>query len=136
MPIVVDASVALALLSEEMHPALASALAELEQNEWVVPALWWFEIRNALIVNERRGRTSQQLSARSLHELSQIATTVDTAPNGDNLMALARKHRLTVYEAAYLELAVRAGLPLATLDADLIAAAQGEQVPLIGDGEG
>jgi hypothetical protein len=48
-------------------------------------------------------------------------------------MALARKHRLTVYDAGYLELALRQDLPLATLDADLIDAARAEAVPLIGD---
>ena len=130
MPIVVDASIVLASLLEEAEAPAASALAE---SDWVVPALWWFEIRNGLIINERRQRTSEQLSARSLRELSQIATTVDAVPESDNVMALARKHRLTVYEAAYLELALRQALPLATLDRPLAAAARAEGVPLVGD---
>jgi predicted nucleic acid-binding protein len=130
VPIVVDASIVLASLLEEAEAPAASALAE---SDWVVPALWWFEIRNGLIINERRQRTSEQLSARSLRELSQIATTVDAVPESDNVMALARKHRLTVYEAAYLELALRQALPLATLDRPLAAAARAEGVPLVGD---
>jgi predicted nucleic acid-binding protein len=48
------------------------------------------------------------------------------------LLTISRRHRLTVYDAAYLELAIRSGLPLATLDAALVRAAQAEQVPLIG----
>ena len=130
MAIVVDASIVLAALLGEDGAATASALAELE---WIVPALWWLEIRNGLIVNERRRRTSEQLSASSLRELSQIATTVDSEPDGDHLMALARKHCLTVYDAAYLELALRQVLPLATLDTQLIDAARAEGVPLLGD---
>jgi predicted nucleic acid-binding protein len=128
--IVVDASIVLAALLGEAGGAAASALAEAE---WVVPSLWWFEIRNGLIVNECRRRTSEQLSASSLRELSQITTTVDAEPDGDRLMALARRHRLTVYDAAYLELALRQVLPLATLDAALIDAARAEGVPLLGD---
>jgi predicted nucleic acid-binding protein len=130
VPIVVDASIVLASLLEEANAPAASALAE---SEWIVPALWWFEIRNGLIVNERRQRTSQQLSVGSLRELSQIATTVDAVPDSDNVMALARRHRLTVYDAAYLELALRQALPLATLDKPLAAAARAEGVPLVGD---
>jgi predicted nucleic acid-binding protein len=109
--------------------------AELARQEWIVPALWWFEVRNGLIVNERRGRTSEQLTTGYLRELSQIATTIDAPPDDESLMALARKHRLTVYDAAYLELALRQDLPLATLDADLIDAARAEAVPLIGESE-
>ena len=132
MPIVVDASIVLASILEEVHPATL-ALAELGQNEWIVPSLWWFEIRNGLIVNERRRRISEQLSAGFLHELSQIATTVDVAPDSDHVMMLARKHRLTVYDAGYLELALREALPLATLDVALADAARAEGVPLIGE---
>jgi len=130
VPIVVDASITLAVLLKEGALSAAAALAE---SEWIVPALWWFEVRNGLIINERRGRSSEQLSAHSLAELSQISTAIDALPDGDRLMALARKHRLTVYDAAYLELALRQGLPLATLDTDLLNAARIEGVPLVGD---
>ena len=58
----------------------------------------------------------------------------DAKPESDAVLALARKHRLTVYDAAYLELAQRRGLPLATPNAPLAAAAQAEGVKLIGDG--
>jgi hypothetical protein len=69
----------------------------------------------------------------ALRELSRLGTTIDTLPDDEILMALARKHRLTAYVASYLELAMRQRLPLATLDAELIAAARFEGVPLVGE---
>jgi predicted nucleic acid-binding protein len=131
--IVTDASIILAsFLEDEWHDA-APALADLDRNEWVVPTLWWFELRNALIVNERRRRTSPELSAGFLRHLSGMPTTVDTVPDSDLVMQLARRHRLTVYDATYLELAIRLGLPLATLDVALARAARAEGVPLVGE---
>jgi predicted nucleic acid-binding protein len=65
--------------------------------------------------------------------LSLLATTIDPLPDDEFLIALARKHRLTAYDASYLELAMRRRLPLATLDAALIAAAGAEGVPLVGE---
>jgi predicted nucleic acid-binding protein len=63
---------------------------------------------------------------------SLLAISLDRAPDEIIVLTLARRHRLTVYDAAYLEVAVREGLPLATLDAGLARAATAEQVPLIG----
>jgi len=132
VPIVVDASIVLAyVLEESLPPGLD--LARLERDEWVVPALWWFEIRNGLVVNERRRRISEDISERFINELAGIATAVDDSPDSDNVMLLARKYQLTVYDAAYLEVAIRLGLPLATLDTDLIDAAWAEAVALVGD---
>jgi predicted nucleic acid-binding protein len=133
VPIVVDASAALSAIMRETGPTAIRLTAELEREEWLAPALWWFEIRNGLIVNERRGRNSERLTAAALFELAQIDTAIDALPEGDSLMALARKHRLTVYDASYLELAMRRHLPLATLDVELIAAARAEGVPLVGE---
>ena len=131
MPIVVDASALVAAVFEEPGGVELTVLAK---TGWVVPALWWFEVRNAFIVNERRGRSSERLTAGFLRELSQISIEADAKPESDAVLALARKHRLTVYDAAYLELAQRRGLPLATPNAPLAAAAQAEGVKLIGDG--
>ena len=58
---------------------------------------------------------------------------MDLSPDDTALLTLSRRHRLTVYDAAYLELALREALPLATLDAQLAVAARSETVPLIGD---
>ena len=133
MSIVVDASAVLSSILRETGPAAVRLRSELGREAWIAPALWWFEVRNGLIVNERRGRSSEPLTAAALHELSRLATTIDSLPDDETLIALARKHRLTVYDAAYLELAMRTGLPLATLDEPLATAARAEGVPLVGE---
>ena len=97
----------------------------------VVPSLWWYELRNVMIVNERRGRLDSAKTAHALRLLRGLPVAIDTDVEEEALMQLARRHRLTVYDAAYLELALRAGHPLATLDASLSIAAQAERVPLI-----
>jgi len=134
MAFVLDASVALcwAMDDEVAAPAAVRALRLLETEDAYVPALWWFEIRNALISNERRQRLREAASTAFLHRLGQLAIRIDRDPQNDLLLSLARRHRLTVYDAAYLELAQRAGAPLATLDSSLIRAARGEGVPLVG----
>jgi predicted nucleic acid-binding protein len=93
--------------------------------------LWWYELRNVLVVGERQGRQTERETARFLRSTSRLAITMDAAPNEIQVLTLARCHRLTVYDAAYLELAGREALPLATLDEELAAAARAEQVTLI-----
>jgi predicted nucleic acid-binding protein len=99
----------------------------------LVPTLSWFELRNALVVNEPRGRITEQQTARFLRNVERLAITIDSTPDENGVLTLARRHRLTVYDAAYLELALRSGLPLATLDVMLATAARSEGVPLLGD---
>lgn len=99
-----------------------------------MPVLWWFELRNVLIVNERRRKLSEQETENFLRELSSGMTiTIEPIPDETSVMTLARRHRLTVYDAAYLELALRERLPLATLDSELADAARREGVPVVGD---
>lgn len=125
-----DASVALAWVLEETDPRAALARQTVENGQAVVPRLWWFELRNGLIVNERRGRIDDLLIERFLRDLSRYAISFDDAPDGTRL---ARRHHLTVYDAAYLELALREGVPLATFDAPLANAARAEGVPVLGE---
>jgi predicted nucleic acid-binding protein len=133
MPVVVDASVtACWALQDEDDPRATAALHRFADDSGLVPALWWFEIRNILLVAERRGRISPTSSAAFLSKLAQLPITIDRQPNEADLLRLARQHRLTAYDAAYLELAQRASVPLATLDADLARAAHAEHVPLLG----
>jgi predicted nucleic acid-binding protein len=135
MPFVVDASVAACwFMPDERHPIADAAFRRIAQEQAVTPVLWWYEIRNVLIVSERRGRLDSAKSARVLRLLSGLPVAVDTEVEEETLMQLARRHRLTVYDAAYLELALRKGCPMATLDAALSIAARSEGVPLIGDG--
>lgn len=134
MPFVLDASVtACWAFEDEDHPIADLALARIRSEEAVVPSLWWFEVRNILIVNERRKRLTKTETSGFLGDLSRLVIRVDRDPDGDGVLGLARAHRLSVYGAAYLELARREGLPLATLDAALVKAARAERVSLIGN---
>jgi predicted nucleic acid-binding protein len=135
MPFVVDASVvACWLLPDERHPIAAAANRRIASDPAIAPALLWFELRNLLIVNERRGRLDADKTAHALRLVRALPITLDTDVEEDALMRLARVRRLTVYDAAYLELAQRRGLTLATLDVALINAALAEAVPLIDPG--
>jgi len=102
--------------------------------EAVVPCLWWFEVRNILVVNERRRRINESDTAAFLLNLSRLRVRVDRLPDENALLRLARTHGLSVYDAAYLELARREGVPLATLDNDLRRATAGEGVALVSGG--
>ncbi len=130
MPVVVGSSIALAPALKESEPRADLLLAR--QDEWLVPALWWFELRNALVVNERRGRVTEQRTAFFLENIAQFPITIDRSPDETVVMSLPRRHRLTVYDAAYLELALRKRLDLATLDVSLAAAARLEGIRVVG----
>lgn len=135
MALVADVSIVLSRVLRETTPGIATILARLGREEWIVPALWWFELRNVLVVSERRRKLSEQETANFLLELSSgMTVTIEPVPDEIAVMTLARHHRLTVYDAAYLELALRERLPLATLDASLAEAARREGVAVVGDG--
>lgn len=97
----------------------------------MVPSIFRHELRNVLIVNERRGRIDQTDSARFLMRLRALRLLHDDAHNEDAVIALARKHVLSAYDSAYLETAVRRGDSLATLDRNLARAASAESVALV-----
>jgi predicted nucleic acid-binding protein len=125
MPFVLDASVAACwAFDDEDHPTARLALERMRTDVAVVPALWWFEVRNVLIVNERRGRIGEDDTASFLRGLARLGVTVDHAPEGHAVLSIARRHRLSVYDACYVELARREGAALATLDGPLGRAAQ------------
>ena len=86
-----------------------------------------------MLSSERRGRLKPTVTDQLLSLLSNLPIQIDRHPNEADLMTLARRHKLTAYDAAYLELALREGLALATLDAALIQAAKAEGVELIGE---
>jgi predicted nucleic acid-binding protein len=133
MPMVVDASVTISwYLADEASDTARSVLERLRESEAIVPALWWFETRNVLLMNERRGRLDPSQIAAILAHLARLPIALDRDPVGDAVIALARAHRLTFYDAAYLELALRRDVPLATLDRRLAAAARTAAVRLLG----
>lgn len=132
---VLDASItACWAFRDEDHPVADLALDHLRHDEAIAPALWWFEVRNILVVNERRRRLTEADSAVFLRDLGRLPITLDRAPHEPEILRLARVHCLSVYDAAYLELAERSGAALATLDAELARAARTDGVPLIGEG--
>ena len=133
---VVDASVALAWCFEDEASSVSDGLLEgLRQGgQIVVPAHWPTEILNGLLVAARRKRIKPDQPALFWAELARLPIETEpplTASQAKAVLALSQKHNLTVYDAAYLELAHRRQLPLGTLDADLRKAAQVEGVALL-----
>jgi predicted nucleic acid-binding protein len=133
MPFVIDASIAACwAFDDEDHPVAALALERIRTDEALVPSLWWFEVRNTLIINERRGRLTEADVTVFLRGLARLGVTIDRTPDEAAVLTLAWRHRLTVYDASYLELAQREGVLLATLEKELVDAARVERLPLIG----
>jgi predicted nucleic acid-binding protein len=133
LSLVIDASILVAwFLGEKSDPTVEAAFHIVARVETLAPILFYYEIRNALLVSERRNRVTEAMSGAFLRDLGLLP--IRLKPTGDDamLMALARKRRLTVYDASYLELAKREALPLATLDRDLGKAAIAEGVALFG----
>jgi len=127
-PIVLDCSVVLTwFFEDESDPGADIALSQLSKTKAVVPPLWFFELSNAILVAERKKRLSEADAARIIELIGDlpIATDMDTAANAlQETRLLAKEHNLSVYDAAYLELAMREGLLLATLDKNLEKAAK------------
>jgi predicted nucleic acid-binding protein len=133
MSLVVDSSVVGCwCFPDESSPAADAALSAVAADEVVVPAIWWFEVRNLLLTGERHDRIDPTGTAEFLADLETMSIGIDRAPVSEAVLALASTHRLTVYDAAYLELARRLGAPLATLDRKLAAAARAAGVALVG----
>jgi predicted nucleic acid-binding protein len=133
---VVDASICLAVALAEAGSANASAaiIQRLSNERALVPGLWSSEIANGLMVQERRGRIRPEQSDQFLAWLANVTVDVDLdglSRTAADVLALARRHRLTIYDALYLELARRTQVPLATLDSSLAAAAERESVALL-----
>jgi predicted nucleic acid-binding protein len=133
MAYVVDPSVALAWLLPDETNARADAVRLAIENgadAWV-PVHWRLEIGNGLLLAERRGRimaaqVAQALSLMHALPLEEDEETAQQIPT--RTLMLARKHGLTVYDAAYLELAQRRGAILATFDGQLLKAAAKEKI--------
>jgi predicted nucleic acid-binding protein len=124
MGLVFDASVTITwAMRDEDNPLADLAFVEVGSGSAIVPSIWWYEIRNILVMNERRNRISPADSAQFLVDLQQLSIKIDSSPEDTQVLQLSRKFRLTVYDAAYLALALRERLPLATLDKNLSAAA-------------
>lgn len=137
MSLVLDSSVTLAwAYSEETTPAIQNVFDRVADHGAWAPALWRLEVANILQIGVRRGRSDAAFRDAFLSDLALLPIRLDSETDRQAWTAtlrLAIGHRLTLYDAAYLELAERRGLPLATLDRELRAAAHTEGVMLLGE---
>ena len=127
---ILDASVAAVwIFEDESHPIADIALAEIQgDGNGFVTQHWHLEVRNALIVGERRGRITSELITQRLSFIDELLLQTDTEANLNVALDLARLYNLTMYDAMYLELAIRSRLPLITLDRRLAQAASDASV--------
>lgn len=128
---VVDCSVTVAWCLNEGSGYAGQIADVLRDASALAPAIWPYEIANALVMAERRQRIAAGERDHLIALIDALDIAIDPAPTGvpATIAALAQQYQLTVYDAAYLELALRHGLPLATLDARLVIAARQAQLP-------
>ncbi len=126
--LVLDASLALSwFFDDEASPETDRLLGRVRDEGAIVPALWRLELGNVLLHAERRGRISFESIEERLSLIGRMPISVDPETNARawrDTLDIARSERLTTYDAAYLELALRRRIPLLTLDQELAAAAQ------------
>lgn len=130
MAFVLDVSIAAAwALADETSDLADLAASKLSFETAWVPPLWWYEIRNVLVTNERRKRLAVADSDRFLEMIRPYPIQVDPHQDEELTLRLARRHNLSFYDAAYLAIALTRRLPLVTLDRSLQAAASAEGLP-------
>ena len=136
MSLVLDSSITIArVLPDEWTPEVLRIFdEEVVLGAWV-PDIWKLELANVLSICVRNGRTTRERRDAALSDLGFLPIVTD--PNTGKIawnetLKLADRHQLSVYDATYLELALRLSLPLATLDRELRLAAQAEGLPLLG----
>ncbi len=133
---VIDASATLPwCFADEATEATNAMLTHLRTgDEAIVPAHWPLEVANALLIAVHRKRISPEDAHQFLKDLEFLPIRVDTSMKNlvrERVFPVAEQYGLTVYDSAYLELAIREGLPLATLDNDLRKAARASGVQLV-----
>ena len=133
---VLDCSVAMTwLFDDEVTDKTDELLDRVATEKALVPSWWFVEVTNVMALAERRGRITTAQSAAFIADIGKLDIEQDDEAPGrafSDLLPLCRKHKLTSYDAMYLDLAVRRSLPLATLDADLRKAAKSLNVKLLG----
>lgn len=132
---VVDNSVVMTwCFQDQVDPYAEAVLDSLTEAGAVVPAIWPSEVINVLLVAERNGRLHEADSVRFVSLLGQLPIMVDRSwPERlmKDLLAIGRTHNLSGYDTAYLELAMRQGLPIATIDQRLLEAARQIDLPIL-----
>ena len=136
MVFVLDASAAMSwAFEDEIDPAADAILSATLEEDISVPPIWPYEIANTLRVAGQRGRVSEPDAAALAERLARLPVVVepsDVRPVLDRVLPLARVYRLTVYDAAYLDLALRTQRALFTRDDELREAAARAGVQLLG----
>jgi predicted nucleic acid-binding protein len=133
---VLDASVVLTWCFPDENAAMAQHVAGMFKrgDTAVTPSFWPHEVLNALLVGEKRKRISKELVRSFLDDLATLPIVLEQFPAGvvfDRIQHLSREHGLTAYDAAYLDLALDSGLPIATLDEDLVRASKKARTRLV-----
>jgi predicted nucleic acid-binding protein len=134
--LVLDSSVVLAWIYREENTQAVRDVADraTQQGAWA-PSLWRLEVANVLEMGVRRGRHDAKFRDVTLADLALLPINIDQETDRQAwgaTLRLADRHRLSLYDAAYLELAQRRGLPLATIDRELRTAAAIENLALLG----
>ena len=134
--LILDSSATLAwIYGDETTEAIRQVFSAIADDGAVVPALWRLEVANSLTIAIRKRRIDPDFRRAALADLALLDITTDQQTDSrawTDTLDLADHFRLTVYDAAYLELARRRALPLATLDQELRAAATATGVTLLG----
>ena len=132
---VVDNSVVMSwCFKDETNKYADAILDRLVHSSAFVPSIWPLEVCNVLLVAERKKRLSEADSSRFLELLNELPISIEQEPAERMMMeilALARENQLSSYDASYLNLSMRRGLPIATLDISLIKAAKRTKVPIV-----
>ena len=132
---VIDNSVVMSwCFKDEISQYADKVLDCLQESNTFVPSIWPLELVNVLLVAERKKRLRQADSVRFITLLSQLPIIVEYERTGtvmNDLLTLARANKLSSYDASYLDLSMRKGLPIATLDARLIEVAKKLNVPIL-----
>ncbi len=130
--VVLDASVTASwLLEDEVDSEASASLTLTRRDGALVPQLWHYEVRNALLIAQRRGRLREDEVIERLESLGHLPILTDQEPDLRGAMELASGHGLSFYDSMYLELALRRQLPLATFDRRLARAARAEGLDVV-----
>jgi predicted nucleic acid-binding protein len=131
---VLDCSVTMAWCFEDESTSYTDSILEKFTNaEAIVPTIWPLEVANVLLLSKKKGRITEVHSANFIDALLALPITVDPSTSTKamrSIFLIANKSELTIYDAAYLELAIREKIPLLTFDKKLALAAKKYHVPV------
>ena len=132
---IVDNSVVMAWCFDDEASAYTDGIQDLlAKNFAFVPSIWPLEVANVLLVAERKKRIAKAASGHFIALLSQLPIVVDLIEPErvfHDVISIARQHKLSSYDGAYIELAIRKGLPIASLDKAVLKAAKDIQIPIM-----